>query len=101
MIIICASDQREADDARTRRDRRAEAPTASSAARALRSDAPPDDDRRRQRGQVSQTTVSLALNHADGARLSPHTRERVFRAAAGSDTGWTAAAERRLLFARR
>ena len=27
--------------------------------------------------RVSQTTVSLVLNHADGARLSPETRERV------------------------
>jgi LacI family transcriptional regulator len=32
--------------------------------------------------RVSQTTVSLVLNHADGARLSSHTRERVIRAAA-------------------
>ncbi len=32
--------------------------------------------------RVSQTTVSLVLNHADGARLSPKTRERVIRAAA-------------------
>ena len=31
---------------------------------------------------VSQTTVSLVLNHADGARLSTLTRERVIRAAA-------------------
>ena len=31
---------------------------------------------------VSQTTVSLVLNRADGARLSVETRERVFRAAA-------------------
>ena len=31
---------------------------------------------------VSQTTVSLVLNHADGARLSPQTRERVMKAAA-------------------
>lgn len=31
---------------------------------------------------VSQTTVSLVLNHADGARLSPETRLRVARAAA-------------------
>ncbi|HEY1722866.1 MAG TPA: LacI family DNA-binding transcriptional regulator [Magnetospirillaceae bacterium] len=30
---------------------------------------------------VSQTTVSLVLNHADGARLSPQTRERVVKAA--------------------
>jgi LacI family transcriptional regulator len=30
---------------------------------------------------VSQTTVSLVLNHADGARLSAQTRERVVRAA--------------------
>ena len=32
--------------------------------------------------QVSQTTVSLVLNHADGARLSAETRERVVKAAA-------------------
>ena len=32
--------------------------------------------------RVSQTTVSLVLNHADGARLSPGTRERVIKAAA-------------------
>ena len=32
--------------------------------------------------RVSQTTVSLVLNHADGARLSQHTRERVIEAAA-------------------
>ena len=32
--------------------------------------------------RVSQTTVSLVLNHADGARLSPETRKRVVRAAA-------------------
>lgn len=31
---------------------------------------------------VSQTTVSLVLNHADGARLSPQTRQRVLKAAA-------------------
>ncbi len=31
---------------------------------------------------VSQTTVSLVLNHADGARLSPETRQRVLKAAA-------------------
>ena len=31
---------------------------------------------------VSQTTVSLVLNHADGARLSPQTRARVMKAAA-------------------
>jgi LacI family transcriptional regulator len=31
--------------------------------------------------RVSQTTVSLVLNHADGARLSSQTRERVIRAA--------------------
>jgi DNA-binding LacI/PurR family transcriptional regulator len=31
---------------------------------------------------VSQTTVSLVLNHADGARLSVLTRERVHKAAA-------------------
>jgi LacI family transcriptional regulator len=32
--------------------------------------------------RVSQTTVSLVLNHADGARLSQETRERVIEAAA-------------------
>ena len=32
--------------------------------------------------RVSQTTVSLVLNHADGARLSTGTRERVMEAAA-------------------
>ena len=32
--------------------------------------------------RVSQTTVSLVLNHADGARLSPETRKRVIKAAA-------------------
>ncbi|MGO9421852.1 LacI family DNA-binding transcriptional regulator [Roseiarcus sp.] len=32
--------------------------------------------------RVSQTTVSLVLNHADGARLSPETRQRVIKAAA-------------------
>jgi LacI family transcriptional regulator len=32
--------------------------------------------------RVSQTTVSLVLNHADGARLSSETRERVLKAAA-------------------
>ena len=32
--------------------------------------------------RVSQTTVSLVLNHADGARLSAQTRERVVMAAA-------------------
>src|SRR5271165_5261820 len=32
--------------------------------------------------RVSQTTVSLVLNHADGARLSQKTRERVLDAAA-------------------
>ena len=32
--------------------------------------------------RVSQTTVSLVLNHADGARLSTQTRERVIKAAA-------------------
>ena len=32
--------------------------------------------------QVSQTTVSLVLNHADGARLSAETRHRVLKAAA-------------------
>jgi len=32
--------------------------------------------------RVSQTTVSLVLNHADGARLSPETRQRVVKAAA-------------------
>jgi LacI family transcriptional regulator len=32
--------------------------------------------------RVSQTTVSLVLNHADGARLSPQTRHRVIKAAA-------------------
>src|ERR1700741_1045604 len=32
--------------------------------------------------RVSQTTVSLVLNHADGARLSTETRERVRKAAA-------------------
>jgi len=31
--------------------------------------------------RVSQTTVSLVLNHADGARLSQETRERVMKAA--------------------
>jgi LacI family transcriptional regulator len=31
--------------------------------------------------RVSQTTVSLALNHADGARLSAETRQRVMKAA--------------------
>ena len=35
--------------------------------------------------RVSQTTVSLVLNHADGARLSAETRERVMRAAAPTD----------------
>ena len=32
--------------------------------------------------RVSQTTVSLVLNHADGARLSHETRQRVMQAAA-------------------
>src|SRR5271165_5784964 len=32
--------------------------------------------------RVSQTTVSLVLNHADGARLSAETRGRVVKAAA-------------------
>ena len=32
--------------------------------------------------RVSQTTVSLVLNHADGARLSAETRKRVVEAAA-------------------
>jgi LacI family transcriptional regulator len=32
--------------------------------------------------RVSQTTVSLVLNHADGARLAAQTRERVIKAAA-------------------
>ena len=32
--------------------------------------------------RVSQTTVSLVLNHADGARLSAETRKRVMKAAA-------------------
>src|SRR5580693_8947523 len=32
--------------------------------------------------RVSQTTVSLVLNHADGARLSAQTRERMMKAAA-------------------
>src|ERR1700751_718312 len=32
--------------------------------------------------RVSQTTVSLVLNHADGARLSAETRQRVAKAAA-------------------
>jgi Bacterial regulatory proteins, lacI family len=32
--------------------------------------------------RVSQTTVSLVLNHADGARLSAETRERMMKAAA-------------------
>ncbi len=32
--------------------------------------------------RVSQTTVSLVLNHADGARLSVETRQRVMKAAA-------------------
>jgi LacI family transcriptional regulator len=32
--------------------------------------------------RVSQTTVSLVLNHADGARLSAETRQRVIKAAA-------------------
>jgi len=32
--------------------------------------------------RVSQTTVSLVLNHADGARLSTETRQRVLKAAA-------------------
>ena len=32
--------------------------------------------------RVSQTTVSLVLNHADGARLSTETRQRVMKAAA-------------------
>ena len=32
--------------------------------------------------RVSQTTVSLVLNHADGARLSAETRDRVLKAAA-------------------
>ena len=32
--------------------------------------------------RVSQTTVSLVLNHADGARLSAQTRQRVTKAAA-------------------
>jgi LacI family transcriptional regulator len=32
--------------------------------------------------RVSQTTVSLVLNHADGARLSAETRQRVMKAAA-------------------
>ncbi len=32
--------------------------------------------------RVSQTTVSLVLNHADGARLSADTRQRVMKAAA-------------------
>src|SRR5260370_40030497 len=32
--------------------------------------------------RVSQTTVSLVLNRADGARLSAQTRERVVKAAA-------------------
>ena len=31
--------------------------------------------------QVSQTSVSLVLNFAEGARLSPQTRERVINAA--------------------
>ena len=31
--------------------------------------------------RVSQTTVSLVLNHADGARLSAETRKRVVQAA--------------------
>src|SRR6202162_4302530 len=51
--------------------------------------------------RVSQTTVSLVLNHADGARLSAKTRERVMKAAAklgyqavrrGGATGSAAAA---------
>ena len=51
--------------------------------------------------RVSQTTVSLVLNHADGARLSVNTRARVMKAAAklgyqavrrGSATGSPAAA---------
>jgi LacI family transcriptional regulator len=51
--------------------------------------------------RVSQTTVSLVLNHADGARLSAKTRERVMEAAAklgyqavrrGGATGSSAAA---------
>jgi LacI family transcriptional regulator len=51
--------------------------------------------------RVSQTTVSLVLNHADGARLSAETRERVIKAAArlgyqpvrrGGAAGSTAAA---------
>src|SRR5580658_532360 len=32
--------------------------------------------------RVSQTTVSLVLNHADGARLSAETHERMMKAAA-------------------
>jgi DNA-binding LacI/PurR family transcriptional regulator len=32
--------------------------------------------------RVSQSTVSLVLNHADGARLSAETRQRVMKAAA-------------------
>ena len=41
--------------------------------------------------KVSQTTVSLVLNKADGARLSAQTRERVNRAAArlGYKLGWS------------
>jgi LacI family transcriptional regulator len=41
--------------------------------------------------KVSQTTVSLVLNKADGARLSAETRERVNRAAArlGYKLGWS------------
>src|ERR1700735_4073971 len=51
--------------------------------------------------RVSQTTVSLVLNHADGARLSAETRQRVVKAAAklgyhavrrGGATGSAAAA---------
>ncbi len=42
--------------------------------------------------RVSQTTVSLVLNHADGARLSAETRQRVMKAAAGSAISRCAAA---------
>jgi LacI family transcriptional regulator len=61
------SGQREAPPKRARRAAPARRPTMIDVANEAR---------------VSQTTVSLVLNHADGARLSTETRERVMKAAA-------------------
>jgi LacI family transcriptional regulator len=72
---------REGDGAPRGTDRRGSAGRAGNARRKASPRRPTMIDVANE-ARVSQTTVSLVLNHADGARLSAETRERVMKAAA-------------------